>query len=121
MGEYSETFTVDGFASEVREICLRYMRGFGYRVAREKNGAVILEKGSLRKNFFTFSFDEAYKQVVLAIVGSDSAPVCTVSVSFSLPFLSLRRTDISAIRSTVKSLKEFVVITLSHESDVARR
>lgn len=115
MGEHTETFTVDGYWGDVSEICVKYLKGFGYRMVKEQGGKLLqFEKGSLRRNIFTFSFEEAYKQVYISIVGEEDAPVTTVSISFSLPFLRLRREDTQTIRTAVKALKEYIIVTLGY-------
>ncbi|MDV3244443.1 MAG: hypothetical protein LYZ66_04615 [Nitrososphaerales archaeon] len=114
MGEHTETFTVDGYWGDIREICIKHLKGFGYRLLKEEGKALQFERGSLRKNLFTFSFEDAYKQVYVAIVGEEDTPVATVSVSFSLPFLTLRKGDIQNIRTFVRALKEFIIVTLGY-------
>jgi hypothetical protein len=116
MGEYAESFTVDSDSKTVEEICHRYFIGFGFRVLREEGNTTIFEKGALRKNIYTFSFEEAYKQVVVSIVGDPEAPVSTVSVSFSLPYLRLRKNDISAIKSMINAFKERISISTGYKS-----
>jgi hypothetical protein len=114
MGEYAESFTVDADTKTAEEISRRYFTGFGFKVLREEGNTVIFEKGSLRRNIYTFSFEEAYKQAVVSIVGDPEAPVSTVSVSFSLPYLRLRKNDVSAIKSMIKALRERISITTGY-------
>lgn len=114
MGDHTETFTVDGYWGDIREICIKHLRGFGYKLVKEEGKLLQFEKGSLRKNIFTFSFEEAYKQVFVSIVGEEDAPVTTVSVNFSLPFLTLRRGDLQNIRAFVKALREYIIVTLGY-------
>lgn len=114
MGEHTETFTVDGYWGDIREICLKHLRGFGYRLVKEQGKLLQFEKGSLRRNIFTFSFEEAYKQVFISIVGEEDAPVTTVSVSFSLPFLTLRKGDIQSVRTFIRALKDFIIVTMGY-------
>ena len=123
MGETSETFTLDVERRKVKELVSKHLSGFGYRVAREHGWIIVFEKGSLRKNIYTTSFDSAYKQVIVSIVGEDAVPVSTVSISFSLPFLMLRRNDMLAINKIVKALKDYIVISTgySEATESARR
>ena len=114
MGEHSEAFTVDGYWGDIKEICLKHLRGFGYRLVSDQGKVMQFQKGRLRKNLFTFSFEEAYKQVFISIVGEEDAPVTTVSVSFSLPFLTLRKGDVTNIRSFVRALREYIIVTLGY-------
>lgn len=114
MGDHTETFTLDGYWGDIREICIKHLRGFGYKLVKEEGKLLQFEKGSLRKNIFTFSFEEAYKQVFVSIVGEEDAPVTTVSVNFSLPFLTLRRGDLQNIRAFVKALREYIIVTLGY-------
>lgn len=123
MGEHSETFTLDVERKKVKELIGKHLNGFGYRVAKDQGWILIFEKGSLRKNIYTTSFDSAYKQVIVSIVGEESVPVTTVSISFSLPFLVLRKNDMLAINNIVKALKDYIVISsgYSEVADPARR
>ena len=114
MGEHTEAFTVDGYWGDIKEICLKHLKGFGYKIVSDQGKLVQFKKGNLRKNVFTFSFEEAYKEVFLSIVGEEDAPVTTVSVSFSLPFLTLRKGDITNIRTFVKALREYIIVTLGY-------
>lgn len=115
MGEFTESFTVDADAKTVEEICYRYFTGFGYRLIRHDGNVTIFEKGALRRNIYTFSFEEAYKQVIVSIVGDPEAPVSTVSVSFSLPYLRLRKDDVSAIKSIITAFKERISISTGYK------
>ena len=117
-GEHSETFTLDVRRRTVRDLVTRHLSGFGYRLTKGQGWILVFEKGSLRKNIYTTSFDAAYKQVIVSIVGKESVPVTTVSISFSLPFLILRRNDMLAINNVTKALKDYIVITTGY-SDVA--
>lgn len=116
MAEHLETFTIDARRSDVRDLCVKYLTGFKYRFVHEEDQSLLFEKGSKRKNFFTFSFDEAYKRVKLSVVGSDKIPVTTVSVLFTLPFLRLRRDEIEGIRSLTKALHKFILITVGYQT-----
>jgi hypothetical protein len=116
MAEHLETFTIDARRGDVRDLCVRYLTGFRYRFVREEDQALIFEKGSKRKNFYTFSFEEAYKKVKLSVVGSEKVPVTTVSVLFTLPFLRMRRDEIDGIRSLTKALHEFIIITVGYQT-----
>jgi len=116
MAEHLETFTIDARRSDVRDLCVKYLTGFKYKFLREEDQSLFFEKGSKRKNFYTFSFEEAYKKVKLSVVGSDKVPVTTVSVLFSLPFLRMRRDEIEGIRSLTKALQEFVLITVGYQT-----
>lgn len=116
MAEHLETFTVDATRSDVRDLCVKYLTGFKYRLLNEEDQALVFEKGSKRKNFYTFSFEEAYKRVKLSVVGSDKIPVTTVSVLFTLPFLRMRREEIEGIRALTRSLHEFITITIGYQT-----
>jgi len=116
MAEHLETFTIDARRADVRDLCVKYLTGFKYKFLKEDDQSLIFEKGSKRRNIFTFSFDEAYKKVKLSVVGSDKIPVTTVSVLFSLPFLRLRRDEIDGIRSLTKALHEFIIITVGYQT-----
>lgn len=48
------------------------------------------------------------------MVGEEDTPVTTVSVSFSLPFLTLRKGDIQNIRTFIRALREYVIVTLGY-------
>ncbi|MDG6915574.1 MAG: hypothetical protein JRM86_00405 [Nitrososphaerota archaeon] len=114
MAEHLETFTIDARRSDVRDLCVKYLTGFRYSFLREDDQSLVFEKGSKRKNFYTFSFEEAYKKVKVSVVGSDKVPVTTVSILFTLPFLRLRSHEIEGIRSLTKSLQEFIMITVGY-------
>ena len=114
MAEHLETFTIDARRADVRDLCVKYLTGFKYKFLREEDQSLIFEKGSKRKNFYTFSFDEAYKIVKLSVVGSEKIPVTTVSILFMLPYLRLRRDEVEGIRSLTKSLQEFILITVGY-------
>ncbi len=116
MAEHLETFTIDARRADVRDLCVKYLTGFKYRFLREEDQSLVFEKGSKRKNFYTFSFDDAYKRVKLLVVGSDKVPVTTVSVLFTLPFLRLRKDEIEGIRSLTKALHEFIIITVGYQT-----
>lgn len=116
MGEYSETFTVDASANIVEKACLTWFTGLGFRSLKQKSNRIVFEKGTLKKNIYTFSFDEAFKRVSVSFVGDKEVPVTTVSVHFSLPFLKLKKEDISAIKSMIKALKERILITSGYEA-----
>jgi hypothetical protein len=120
MGEHTESFTVDGYWGDIREICIKHLRGFGYRLAKEQGKLLMFEKGSLRRNIYTFSFEEAYKQVFISIVGEEDAPVTTISVNFTLPFLTLRRGDLQNVRTFIKALKEFIIVTMGYDRAQSR-
>ncbi|MDG7010855.1 MAG: hypothetical protein JRN57_01920 [Nitrososphaerota archaeon] len=123
MGEHSETFTLDVERRRVKELVTKHFSGFGYRLSKEQSWILVFEKGSLRKNIYTTSFDSAYKQVIVSLVGEESVPVTTVSISFSLPFLVLRKNDMLAVNNIVKALKDYIVITTGYaeETEVRRR
>lgn len=116
MAEHVETFTVDARRSDVRDLCVRYLTGFRYAFKREDGQSMLFEKGSKRKNLYTFSFEEAYKSVKLSVIGSDSVPVTTVSVLFNLPYLRLRKDEVEGIRSLTRALHEFIQITVGYRS-----
>ena len=116
MAEHLETFTVDAKRADVRDLCVRYLTGFRYRFMREEDQSLLFERGSKRKNFYTFSFEEAYKKVKLSVVGSDKVPVTTVSVLFTLPFLRLRKDEIDGIRSLTHALHEFILFTVGYQT-----
>lgn len=120
MGEHTETFTLDGYWGDVREICIRHLKGFGYKLTKEDGKFLVFEKGNLKKNFFTFSFDTAYKQIFISTVGEEDTPVTTVSVSFSLPFLQLRRGDLSTIKSFIRALRDYIVVTIGYGAAASR-
>ena len=69
MAEHLETFTIDARRTDVRDLCVKYLTGFKYNFLREDDQSLVFEKGSKRKNFYTFSFEEAYKRVRLLVVG----------------------------------------------------
>jgi hypothetical protein len=114
MAEHLETFTIDARRSDVRDLCVKYLTGFKYNFLHEDDQGLVFEKGSKRKNFYTFSFEEAYKRVKLSVVGSDKVPVTTVSILFTLPYLRLRRDEVEGIRSLTKALQEFIMITVGY-------
>ncbi|MDA4115547.1 MAG: hypothetical protein OK442_03195 [Thaumarchaeota archaeon] len=116
MAEHLETFTIDVRRSEVKELCIKYLTGFKYKFMQEEDQSLVFEKGSKRKNVYTFSFEEAYKRIRLSVVGSDKVPVTTVSVLFTLPFLRLRKDEIEGIRSMTKALHEFILITVGYQT-----
>jgi len=68
----------------------------------------------MRKNLYTFSFEEAYKRIKLSVVGSDKVPVTTVSMVFTLPYLRMRKDEVEGIRSLTKALQEFIMITVGY-------
>ncbi|MDG6982823.1 MAG: hypothetical protein JRM74_05140 [Nitrososphaerota archaeon] len=123
MGEHSETFTLDVERKRVRDLVSKHFSGFGYRLSKEQGWILVFEKGSLRKNIYTTSFDSAYKQVIVSLVGEEDVPVTTVSISFSLPFLVLRKNDMLAVNNIVKALKDYIVITAgySEQAEPSRR
>lgn len=114
MAEHLETFTIDAKRTDVRDLCVKYLTGFQYGFVREDEQSLYFEKGSKRKNIYTFSFEEAYKRVRVSVVGSDRVPVTTVSILFTLPFLRLRSHEIEGIRSLTRSLQEFITITVGY-------
>jgi hypothetical protein len=116
MAEHLETFTIDAKRADVRDLCVKYLTGFKYKFLREDDQSLHFEKGSKRKNLYTFSFDGAYKKVKLSVVGSDKVPVTTVSVLFTLPFLRMRKDEIEGIRSLTKALREFILITVGYQT-----
>jgi hypothetical protein len=116
MAEHLETFTIDARRGDVRDLCVKYLTGFKYKFLREEDQSLHFEKGSKRKNFYTFSFDDAYKRVKLSVVGSDKVPVTTVSILFTLPFLRMRKDEIDGIRSLTKALHEFILITVGYQT-----
>lgn len=123
VGEHSETFTLDIERKKVKELVAKHFSGFGYRLTKEQGWILIFEKGSLRKNIYTTSFEQAFKQVIVSIVGEDAVPVTTLSVSFSLPFLVLRKNDMLSINNITKALKDYIVISTGYSevTDSARR
>jgi len=116
MAEHLETFTIDARRGDVRDLCVKYLTGFKYRFLREEDQSLLFEKGSKRKNFYTFSFEEAYKRVKLSVVGSEKVPVTTVSILFTLPFLRMRKDEIEGIRSLTKALNEFILLTVGYQT-----
>lgn len=114
VGEYTESFTVDASMNDVRELSIKYLTGFKYKLTNDQNRWLTFEKGSKRKNFYTFSFDTAYKHVVIALVGNEDVPVTTLSVSFTLPFLHLSKDETEAIKTIIRSLRKFIVITVGY-------
>lgn len=116
MGEYTESFTVDADARVVEEVCIRCFIGFGFKFLGKRENVIVFEKGLLKKNIFTFSFDEAYKRVSVFLVGDPEIPVTTVSMNFSLPYLKLKKDDISAIKSMIRAFKERVIISSGYEA-----
>lgn len=123
VGEHSESFTLDVGRKKVKELVTKHFSGFGYKVTRDQGWIIVFEKGSLRKNIYTTSFDSAYKQVIVSVVGEEEVPVTTVSISFSLPFLVLRKNDMLSINNIVKALKDYIVITTGYSevTESARR
>ncbi len=123
MGEHSESFTLDVGRKKVKDLVVKHFSGFGYKLAKEQGWIVVFEKGSLRKNIYTTSFDSAYKQVIASFVGEEDVPVTTVSLSFSLPFLVLRKNDMLAINNITKALKDYIVISTGYSevTEPARR
>lgn len=120
MGELTETFTVDGYWGDIKEICVRHLKGFGYKLTKEEGKLLVFEKGNIRKNVFTFSFDQAYKQVFVSIVGEEDTPVTTLSVSFMLPFLALTKGDLLSLRSFIKALRDFIIVTVGYGGSAPR-
>lgn len=120
MGELTETFTVDGYWGDIKEICVRHLKGFGYKLPKDEGKFLVFEKGNIRKNLFTFSFDQAYKQVFVSIVGEEDTPVTTVSISFVLPFLTLTKGDLTSLRSFIKALREYVIVTVGYGGNAPR-
>jgi len=116
MAEHLETFTIDAKRGEVRDLCVKYLTGFKYKFLREEDQSLLFEKGSKRKNIYTFSFEEAYKKVKLSVVGSDKVPVTTVSILFTLPFLRMRKDEIEGIKSLTKALHEFILFTVGYQT-----
>lgn len=116
MAEHLETFTIDAKRTDVRDLCVKYMTGFKYRLTEEDGQSLHFETGMKRKNLFTFSFEKAYKAVALSIVGSDHVPVTTVSIMFRLPFLALRKNEVESIRSMTKALREFILISVGYDA-----
>jgi hypothetical protein len=116
MAEHLETFTVDAMRGDVKDLCMKYLTGFKYKYLREEDQSLLFEKGSKRKNLYTFSFEEAYKKVKLSVVGSDKVPVTTVSILFTLPFLRMRRDEIEGIRALTKALHGFILITVGYQT-----
>ncbi|MCS4540400.1 MAG: hypothetical protein HYU03_06915 [Thaumarchaeota archaeon] len=114
MGEYTESFTVDASMNDVRELSIKYLTGFKYKLTNDQNRWLTFEKGSKRQNFYPFSFDRAYKHVVIALVGNEDVPVTTLSVSFTLPFLHLSKDETEAIKTVIRSLRKFIVITVGY-------
>jgi hypothetical protein len=114
MGEHTEAFTIDGYWGDIKEICLKHLKGFGYKLVKDDGHLFQFQKGNLRKNLFTFSFEDAYKEVFISVVGEEDTPVTTVSLSFSLPFLTLRKGDISNIRTFTKALRDYIIVTLGY-------
>jgi hypothetical protein len=123
VGEHSETFTLDVERGKVRDLVVKHFSGFGYRLTKEHGWIFVFEKGSLRKNIYTTSFDSAYKQVIVSLVGEEDVPVTTVSISFSLPFMVLRKNDMLAINNIVKALKDYIIISTgySEQAETTRR
>ena len=115
MAEHLETFTIDAKRGDVRDLCVKYLTGFKYRFLREEDQSLVFEKGSKRKNFYTFSFEGAHKKVKLSVVGSDKVPVTTVSVLFTLPFLRMRKDEKESIRSLTNALHEFILFTVGYQ------
>lgn len=116
MAEHLETFTIDARRGDVRDLCVKYLTGFKYKFLREEDQSLLFEKGSKRKNIYTFSFEEAYKRVKLSVVGGDKVPVTTVSILFTLPFLRMRKDEIEGIRSLTKALHEFILFTVGYQT-----
>ena len=116
MAEHLETFTIDAKRGEVRDLCVKYLTGFKYKFLREEDQSLLFERGSKRKNIYTFSFEEAYKKVKLSVLGSDKVPVTSVSILFTLPFLRMRKDEIEGIRSLTKALHEFILITVGYQT-----
>jgi hypothetical protein len=109
VGEHSEAFAPGAGRKGVRDLVARHFAKFGYRLTREQGWILVFEKGSLRKNVYATSFDSAYKQVIVSIVGEESFPVTAVSIPFSLPFLTQRKNDVLAIKNVTKALKDYVI------------
>jgi hypothetical protein len=114
VAEHIETFTIDAKRNDVRDLCIKYLTGFKYKLVEDEGQSLLFEKGEKRNNLFTFSFEKAYKHVALSIVGNDRLPVTTVAILFRLPYLRLRRDEIEAIRSMTKALQEFILISVGY-------
>lgn len=114
MGEHTESFTIDANWREVRELCIKYLTGFKYKLTTDQERWLAFERGSKRKNIFTFSFETAYKHIVISIVGNEDVPVTTVSVSFTLPFLHLSKDEVEAIKTVIRSMRKFIMITVGY-------
>jgi hypothetical protein len=121
LGDYSEAFTVDGNYRAVYDLCLRYWQGLGYRLKDQvEHSFLAFDRGRLRKNLYTFSFEEAYKQVFISLVRGPGVPVTTVHICFSLPWLALRKNDIRTIRSMIKAFKEHIEVALGYQVQPSR-
>jgi hypothetical protein len=116
VAEHHESFTIDARRNEVQDLCIKYLTGFNFKLLDGENQRLTFEKGDKRKNLYTFSLEEAYKQVVLSIVGNERIPVTTVSVLFRLPFLRLKKEDIEGIKSMTNALKEFILISVGYDA-----
>jgi len=116
VAEHYETFTIDARQNEVRDLCIKYLTGFKFKLLDGGDQSLTFEKGGKRKNIYTFSFDQAYKQVILTTVGNERIPVTTVSVLFRLPYLRLRKEEIEGIRSMTNALREFILISVGYDA-----
>ena len=116
MAEHNESFTIDARRNEVRDLCVKYLTGFKFKLLDGEDHSLTFEKGDKRKNFYTFSFDRAYKQVVLSIVGNERIPVTTVSMLFRIPFLRLGKEEIEGIKSMTNALKELILISVGYDA-----
>jgi hypothetical protein len=116
VAEHYESFTIDARQNEVRELCTRYLTGFDFRLLDREEKSLTFEKGNKKKNFYTFSFEQAYKQVVLSLVGNERIPVTSVSILFKLPYLRLKKEDIEGIKSITNALREFILISVGYDA-----
>jgi hypothetical protein len=115
VAEHYESFTIDARRNEVRDLCVKYLTGFKFKLLDGGDQSLTFEKGEKKKNIYTFSFDQAYKQVILTIVGNERIPVTTVSVLFRLPYLRLRKEEVEGIKSMTNAMKEFILISVGYD------
>ena len=52
--------------------------------------------------------------MIVSLVGEEEVPVTSLSISFSLPFLVLRKNDMLAINRITKALKDYIVISTGY-------
>lgn len=111
MGEYVQAFTIRQSHTAIARVAEEYWKNLGYSLRERSDTYLVLEHGDRMKNLYSFSLEKVFKELSILLVPGKGAPVTTLKVHLSVPWVRLSRTDVRVIESLVESFREHLKVT----------